>query len=107
MVIVRCKNEYIEDGEWKGNELTLNHINDSFIITHLNIKDQTYINKEFTKEELIRYLDVLYMQRIETGFIESCFNYLIYTSFLRIFINPSYLSPHNNQVQFFFLFPHY
>ena len=50
MVIVRCKNEYIEDGEWKGNELTLNHINDSFIITHLNIKDQTYINKEFTKE---------------------------------------------------------
>ena len=76
MVIVRCKNEYIEDGEWKGNELILNHINNSFIITHLNIKDQTYINKEFTKEELIRYLDVLYMQRIETGFIESCFNYL-------------------------------
>ena len=66
----------MEDGEGRGNGLTLDHISDSFIITHLNIKDQTYINKEFTKEELIRYLDVLYMQRIETGFIESCFSYL-------------------------------
>ena len=76
MVAVKCKNVYLEDGEYKSNELILNHINNSFIITHLNIKDQTYINKEFTKEELIRYLDVLYMQRIETGFVESCFNYL-------------------------------
>ena len=76
MIVVRCRNEYIEDGEWKSNELTLNHINDSFIITRLNIQDQTYINKEFSKEELIRYLDLLYMQRIETGFIESCFSYL-------------------------------
>ena len=76
MIVVKCKNEYIEDGEWKGNELTLNQINDDLIITHLNIKDQTYINKEFTKEELIRYLDVLYMQRIETGFVEACFSYL-------------------------------
>ena len=76
MIVVKCINEYIEDGEWKGNELTLNQINDNFIITQLNIKDQTYINKEFTKEELIRYLDTLYMQRIETGFIESCFSYL-------------------------------
>ena len=76
MVVVGCKNEYIEDGEWKSSKLTLKHINDSFIITRLNIQDQTYINKEFSKEELIRYLDLLYMQRIETGFIESCFNYL-------------------------------
>ena len=76
MVVVRCINEYIEDGEWKSKELTLNHINNSSIITHLNINDQTSINKEFTKEELIRYLDVLYMQRIETGFIESCCSYL-------------------------------
>ena len=74
--MVRCLNEYIEDGECKSNELTLNHINDSFIVTRLNIQDQTYINKEFSKEELIRYLDLLYMQRIETGFVESCFNYL-------------------------------
>ena len=76
MVIVRCKNEYIEDGEWKGNQLTLNHIDDSFIITHLNISEQTYINKEFTEKELIRYLDTLYLQRIETGFVEACFSYL-------------------------------
>ena len=76
MIVVRCRNEYIEDGEWKSNELTLNHINDSFIITRLNIQDQTYINKEFSKEELIRYLDLLYMQRIETGFVEACFSYL-------------------------------
>ena len=39
MVVVRCRNEYIENGEWKSNELTLNHINDSFIITRLNIQD--------------------------------------------------------------------
>ena len=76
MIVVRCLNEYIEDGECKSNELTLNHINDSFIVTRLNIQDQTYINKEFSKEELIRYLDLLYMQRIEMGFIESCFSYL-------------------------------
>ena len=76
MVVVKCRNEYIEDGEWKSNELTLNRSNDNFIITHLDIQEQTYINKEFSKEELIRYLDVLYMQRIETGFVESCFNYL-------------------------------
>ena len=76
MIVVRCKNEYIEDGEWKRNELMLNCINESFIITHLDIQEQTYINKEFTKEELIRYLDMLYIQRIETGFVESCFNYL-------------------------------
>ena len=76
MIVVRCLNEYIEDGEWKSNELTLNHINDSFIITRLNIQDQTYINKEFSKEELIRYLDLLYMQRIETGIVEACFSYL-------------------------------
>ena len=76
MVVVKCINEYIEDGEWKGNQLTLNHIDDSFIITHLNISEQTYINKEFTEKELIRYLDTLYLQRIETGFIESCFSYL-------------------------------
>lgn len=76
MIVVRCRNEYIENGEWKSNELTLNHINDSFIVTRLNISEQTYIDKEFTKDELIRYLDMLYMQRIETGFIESCFSYL-------------------------------
>ena len=76
MVVVKCRNEYIENGEWKSKELTLNHINEVFIITHLDIQEQTYINKEFSKEELIRYLDVLYMQRIETGFIESCFSYL-------------------------------
>ena len=76
MVIVRCKNEYIEDEKWKGNELTLNHIDDNFIVTHLNISEQTYINKEFTKKELIRYLDTLYLQRIETGFVEACFSYL-------------------------------
>ena len=76
MVVVRCKNEYIEDGEWKGNQLTLNHIDDSFIVTHLNISEQTYINKEFTEKELIRYLDTLYLQRIETGFVEACFSYL-------------------------------
>ena len=76
MVVAKCRNEYIEDGEWKGNQLTLNHIDDSFIITHLNISEQTYIKKEFTEKELIRYLDTLYLQRIETGFIESCFNYL-------------------------------
>ena len=73
MVVVRCLNEYIEDGEWKSNELTLSQINESFIITHLNISEQTYINKEFTKKELIRYLDTLYLQRIETGFVEACF----------------------------------
>ena len=60
MVVVRCRNEYIEDGQWKRNELTLNCINESFIITYLDIQEQTYINKEFTKEELIRYLDMLY-----------------------------------------------
>ena len=76
MVVVRCKNEYIEDGEWKGNQLTLNHVDDRFIITHLNISVQTYIKKEFTKKELIRYLDTLYLQRIETGFVEACFSYL-------------------------------
>ena len=78
MIVVRCRNEYIEDGEWKSNELTLNHIDNSFVITHLNISEQTYtyINKEFSKEELIKYLDMLYMQRIETGFVESCFSYL-------------------------------
>ena len=76
MVVVKCINEYIEDGEWKGNQLTLNHIDDSFIITHLNISEQTYINKEFTEKELIRYLDTLYLQRIETGFVEACFSYL-------------------------------
>ena len=26
MIVVRCRNEYVEDGEWKRNELTLNHI---------------------------------------------------------------------------------
>ena len=76
MIVVKCINEYIEDGEWKSNELTLNHIDDSFIITHLNISEQTYIKKEFSKEELIRYLDTLYLQRIETGFVEACFSYL-------------------------------
>lgn len=76
MVVAKCINEYIEDGEWKSSELTLNHVNDSFIITHLDIQEQTYINKEFTKGELIRYLDTLYLQRIETGFVEACFNYL-------------------------------
>lgn len=76
MVVAKCINEYIQDGEWKSKELTLNCINESFIITHLDIQEQTYINKEFTKEELIRYLDMLYMQRIETGFIEACFSYL-------------------------------
>ena len=76
MVVVRCLNEYVEDGECKRNELTLNQINDNFIITHLNISEQTYINKEFTKGELIRYLDTLYLQRIETGFVEACFSYL-------------------------------
>lgn len=76
MVVAKCINEYIEDGEWKSKELTLNCINESFIITHLDIQEQTYVNKEFTKEELIRYLDTLYMQRIETGFVEACFSYL-------------------------------
>ena len=76
MVVVRCLNEYIEDGEWKSKELTLNCINESFIITHLDIQEQMYVNKEFTKEELIRYLDMLYLQRIETGFVEACFSYL-------------------------------
>lgn len=76
MIVVKCRNEYIENGKWKSNELTLNHIDNNFIVTRLNIQDQTYINKEFSKEELIRYLDTLYMQRIETGFIESCFSYL-------------------------------
>ena len=76
MIVVRCRNEYIENGECKSDELTLNHINDSFIVTHLNISEQTYINKEFTKGELIRYLDTLYLQRIETGFVEACFSYL-------------------------------
>ena len=76
MVVVKCRNEYIEDGEWKSNELTLNHINDNFIVTHLNVSEQTYINKEFTEKELIRYLDTLYLQRIETGFVEACFSYL-------------------------------
>ena len=76
MVVVKCVNEYIEDGEWKGNQLTLNHVDDRFIITHLNISEQTYIKKEFTKKELIRYLDTLYLQRIETGFVEACFSYL-------------------------------
>lgn len=76
MVVVRCRNEYIENGEWKSKELTLNHIDNSFVITHLNISEQTYINKEFSKEELIKYLDMLYMQRIETGFVEACFSYL-------------------------------
>ena len=76
MVVVRCLNEYIEDGEWKSKELTLNRINNNFVIAHLDIQEQTYINKEFTKEELIRYLDMLYLQRIETGFVEACFSYL-------------------------------
>ena len=76
MIVVKCKSEYIEDGEWKRNELTLNCINESFIITHVEIQEQTYINKEFSKEELIRYLDMLYIQRIETGFVEACFSYL-------------------------------
>ena len=76
MVVVRCRSEYIENGEWKSKELTLNCINENFIITHLDIQEQTYINKEFTKEELIRYLDTLYLQRIETGFVEACFSYL-------------------------------
>ena len=76
MVVVKCINEYIEDGEWKSKELTLNHINEVFIITHLDIQEQTYINKEFSKEELIKYLDMLYIQRIETGFVEACFSYL-------------------------------
>ena len=76
MVVVRCSNEYVEDGEWKRNELTLNHVDDSFIITHLNISEQTYIKKEFTKKELIGYLNTVYIQRLETGFVESCFNYL-------------------------------
>ena len=56
MIVVKCINEYIEDGEWKSNEITLNQINNSFIITHLNISEQTYINKEFTKEELIGWI---------------------------------------------------
>ena len=60
MVVVKCINEYIEDGEWKSKELTLNHINEVFIITHLDIQEQTYINKEFSKEELIKYLDMLH-----------------------------------------------
>lgn len=76
MVVVKCINEYIEDGEWKGNQLTLNHVDDRFIITHLNISEQTYIKKEFTKKELIGYLNTVYIQRLETGFVESCFNYL-------------------------------
>lgn len=76
MVVVRCRNEYIEDGEWKWNELTLNHINESFIVTHLDIQEQTYINKEFSMKELIKYLDTLYLQRIETRFVEACFSYL-------------------------------
>ena len=76
MVVVRCRNEYIENGECKRNELTLNHIDNNFIVTHLNISEQTYINKEFTEKELIRYLDTLYLQRIETGFVEACFSYL-------------------------------
>ena len=79
MVVVKYRNEYIENGEWKGNQLALNHVDDRFIITRLNIQDQTYktyISKEFSKEELIRYLDFLYMQRIEAEFVESCFNYL-------------------------------
>ena len=76
MVVVRCRNGYIEDGEWKWNELTLNHINESFIVTHLDIQEQTYINKEFSMKELIKYLDTLYLQRIETGFVEACFSYL-------------------------------
>ena len=64
MIVVKFIYEYIEDWEWKSKELTLNCINESFIITHLDIQEQTYINKEFTKEELIRYLDMLYIQRI-------------------------------------------
>ena len=76
MVVVKCINEYIEDREWKGNQLTLNHVDDRFIITHLNISEQTYIKKEFTKKELIGYLNTVYIQRLETGFVESCFNYL-------------------------------
>ena len=72
--------EYIEKCQKKieefSNQLTLNHIDDSFIITYLNISEQTYINKEFTEKELIRYLDTLYLQRIETGFVEACFSYL-------------------------------
>ena len=71
MIVVRCRNEYIEDREWKGNQLTLNHVDDRFIITHLNISEQTYI-----KKELIGYLNTVYIQRLETGFVESCFNYL-------------------------------
>ena len=82
MVVVKCVNEYIEDGEWKSKELTLNHINEVFIITHLDIQEQTYINKEFTKEELIRYLDTLYLQRIETGFVEACFSYFNFSKLL-------------------------
>ena len=76
MIVVKCINKYIEDGEWKGNQLTLNHVDDRFIITHLNISEQTYIKKEFTKKELIGYLNTVYIQRLETGFVESCFNYL-------------------------------
>ena len=76
MIVVKCINEYIEDGEWKGNQLTLNHVDDRFIITHLNISEQTYIKKEFTKKELIGYLNTVYIQRLETGFVETCFSYL-------------------------------
>ena len=76
MIVVRCRNEYIEDGEWKWNELTLNQINESFIVTHLDIQEQTYINKEFSMKELIKYLDTLYLRKIETGFVEACFSYL-------------------------------
>ena len=32
MIVVRCRNEYIEDGEWKRNELTLNHIDDTLLL---------------------------------------------------------------------------
>ena len=57
MIVVKCINEYIEDGEWKSKELTLNCINENFIITHLDIQEQTYINKEFSKEELIKWIN--------------------------------------------------
>ena len=42
-----------------------------------NSSDKEYIERcqkkieEFSKEELIRYLDTIYMQRIETGFVEA------------------------------------
>ena len=76
MVVVKCINEYIEDGEWKRNELTLSQINESFIITYLDVQEQTYVNREFSMKELIRCLGALYLRKIETGFVEVCFSYL-------------------------------